>query len=328
MSKTVPAAPAAAQAVERLDPALVAAAPALVPLGLDAATLPAIRASLDQRRADAARGLATGAVTVEAATLTLADRAVGLRVYRGTAARRAPALLYLHSGAYVLGNLDTDHARCVALAREAGCVVVSVDYRLAPEHPYPAALDDATAALAALHAAPAGYGVDPGRVAVGGNSAGAGLAAAVALRARDTGGPPLRFQLLHQPMLDHRCGTPSMREFTGTPGFDAASARFAWSCYAGDGSPYASPTAARSLAGLPPAYVSCSEIDPLRDEAIAYAWRLMEHGVPTELHVHPGTCHGFDSLAPSLSRSTAALSAQARALAHAFARPDCAAAAG
>jgi acetyl esterase/lipase len=314
------------QGTERLDPMLVATAP-LITLGLSAATLPAIRDSLNTRRAATIAAIPAGSVAVQTRRLDLDDRGVGLRVYRGTPEPAAPALLYCHSGAYLLGNLDTDHARCLALARDAACVVVSVDYRLAPEFAYPAALDDCYAALAALSRDGDGWGVDPGAIAIGGSSAGAGLAAAVALRARDAGGPALCFQLLHQPMLDRRCDTPSMREFTATPAFDADSARYAWAAYLGDahrgpadGDPHASPALAASLSGLPPAFVGCSEVDPLRDEAIEYARRLLVDGVPTELHVYPSTCHGFDSIAPDHPASVRAQAEQGAALAAAFAR--------
>jgi acetyl esterase len=308
------------QGLDRLDPAL-AALTTLATLGLTEATLPVIRQSLDSRRAEAARALDPTPVTVTDEEVDRAGAPIRVRVYRGTTEHPAPALLYCHSGAFLLGNVDTDHARCVTLARTARCVVVSVDYRLAPEHPYPAALEDC---LAVLHRLRDGaWGADAARLAVGGNSAGAGLAAAVALRARDEGGPALRLQLLHQPMLDHRCATASMEEFVATPGFDRLSARFAWASYLGSAlpTPYASPSLAPSLAGLPPAYIACSEVDPLRDEAIAYAQELLRAGVATELHVYPGTCHGFDSYLPDHPLAVRAVAEQCAALARALHPP-------
>jgi acetyl esterase/lipase len=309
------------QGLERLDPQLVAEV-ALVRVPFTAAALPAIRQSLDERRAQLAAATDPGVVTVEDSSVNLPRRSVGIRVYRGTRARPAPCVLFFHSGGLVLGNLDTDHLRCLALAREAECVLISVDYRLAPEHPFPAAFEDCLGVTEAVLDDSQAFGVDPARLALSGSSAGGGLAAAVALCLRDRGGRQPVFQLLHQPMLDAATATPSMREFVATPGFDAESARFSWASYLA-GRPveaYASATRADTLEGLPPAHICCSEIDPLRDEAIDHARRLLESGVPTELHVVPGTCHGFDSFAPSHPSSVSELQAQVDALRRAFAR--------
>jgi acetyl esterase/lipase len=308
------------QGIERLDPEFVAATP-LYRVLLTDETLPVARRSLDERRAAFVAEFDTGRVIVESSTVELPDRTVDLRVYRGSPELQAPVLVFFHSGALVMGNLDTDHARCVAMARDAGCVVVSVDYRLAPEHAYPAALDDCVAVVRAVATEPERFGVDPGRLAIGGNSAGAGLTAAVALRLRDEGGPRPCFQLMHQPMLDSSCATPSMKEFVATPGFDSESARFSWDGYLRDQpvTAHASPSRAESLAGLPPAYICCSELDPLRDEAMEYARRLVEEGVPTELHLLAGTCHGFDSFAPAHALAVSALDEQSAALLRAFA---------
>ena len=309
--------------LDRIDPTLLAAAQ-FAPLGLSNSTLPAIRASLDGRRADAARRMPTGAVSVRTEAVTLGSRQVAVRWYRTSPDRAAPTLVYLHSGGYVLGNLDTDHRHCLALAERARCTVVSVDYRLAPEHPFPAARDDVLGVLAALRADPGRYAVNGERLAIGGSSAGAGLAAAVALALSDTDAPALRLQLLHQPMLDPRCATASMFEFDATPAFDSGSARAAWRMYldhdhaAATVLDRAGAAQAESLAGLPPAHVSASEIDPLRDEAIEYASRLLAAGVSTELHVYPGTCHGFALMAPEHPRSVEAVDSQVAALIRAF----------
>ena len=309
------------QGLERLDAQLVAEA-TLFRVPLTAASLPTIRASLDQRRAEQVADTDPGGVVVASSSVEVAGRPVGLRVYRGTTQDPAPVVLFFHSGGLVLGNLDTDHARCLALARGAECVVISVDYRLAPEHPYPAAVEDCLGVTEVVLADPGTFGVDAGRLALSGSSAGAGLAAAVALCLRDRGGRQPVLQLLHQPMLDDSTATPSMREFTATPGFDSESARFSWDSYLA-GRPaegYASPARAESVAGLPPAHICCSEVDPLRDEAIDHARRLLEAGVPTELHVVPGTCHGFDSFAPQHPFSVGETQAQVDALRRAFAR--------
>jgi acetyl esterase/lipase len=178
---------------------------------------------------------------------------------------------------------------------------VSVEYRLAPEHPFPAGVEDCYAALRWLADNAGALGADPGRLAVAGTSAGGGLAAAVALMARDRGGPALRLQVLSIPELDDRLQTPSMTTFIDTPLWNRPNAVLSWSFYLGreadaapgdDVSPYAAPARATDLRGLPPAYVATAELDPLRDEGIAYASALMHAGVPVELHQFPGTFHG------------------------------------
>ena len=183
----------------------------------------------------------------------------------------------IHGGGFIVGSVEAEHVGAALTAIGAGAVVVSVDYRLAPEHPYPAGLHDCYAALSFLHAEAAALGVDPGRVAVVGTSAGGGLAAATALLARDLGGPPVCFQMLHIPELDDRLETPSMQEFVDSPMWNRPLAVQSWKAYLGDlsGAPdvpsHAAPARATDLAGLPPAYISTAENDPLRDEGIIYA---------------------------------------------------------
>ncbi|MGW5415787.1 alpha/beta hydrolase [Actinomadura geliboluensis] len=210
-----------------------------------------------------------------------------------------PGLVYIHGGGFVLGSVDLYQDDTTAIAAEVGAVVVSVEYRLAPEHPFPSGLEDCYAALTwtAEHAGE--LGIDPTRLAVGGESAGGGLSAAVALLARDRGGPALCFQLLGVPELDDRLDTPSMRAFTDTPIWHRPNAELSWDYYLGEGvrgtagvSPYAAPARAEDLSGLPPAYVTTCEFDPLRDEGLTYAMRLVQSGVPTEIHHYPGTFHG------------------------------------
>jgi acetyl esterase/lipase len=209
-------------------------------------------------------------------------------------------LLYIHGGGFVTGDVDTESAGAAGLVAELGILVASVEYRLAPENPYPAGLDDCMAALNWLHSEAGNLGVDPARIGVFGQSAGGGLAAAVALRARDEGGPSLRFQLLGIPELDDRLETPSMRAFTDTPMWSRPNAELSWKYYLGSLTgevPYhASPARAVDLTGLPTAYVSAMEFDPLRDEAIDYAARLLQAGVSVELHVYPGTFHGSSAI--------------------------------
>ncbi|MGO4258283.1 alpha/beta hydrolase [Marmoricola sp. RAF53] len=213
------------------------------------------------------------------------------------AAGDLPGILYIHGGGFCIGDVDIEDAGAVAVANAVGAVVVSVDYRLAPEHPYPAGLEDCHAALRLLAELP---GVDPTRLAVHGQSAGGGLAAATALLARDRGGPALCFQSLGIPELDDRLETPSMRAFTATPMWSRPQAVLSWQYYLG-GNPadgYAAPARMEDLGGLPPAYVSTCELDPLRDEGILYAMRMMAAGVSVELHTFPGTVHG-SSMVPS-----------------------------
>ncbi len=226
---------------------------------------------------------------------------VPVRVYRPPASGLLPGLVWIHGGGFVVGSVAVEHAGTAAVALEAEVVVVSVEYRLAPEHPFPAGLDDCWAALAWVGAEAPSLGIDPERLGVGGLSAGGGLSAALALRSRDEAGPTLAFQLLGIPELDDRLDTPSMREFTDTPLWNAHLAEVSWTYYLGQDvearrdaeiSPYAAPARATTLAGLPPAYLCTSELDPLRDEGIDYARRLMQAGVPVELHHFPGTFHG------------------------------------
>jgi acetyl esterase/lipase len=200
-------------------------------------------------------------------------------------------LLYLHGGGYCLGSVEIEHAGAVQLAYALGAVVVSVEYRLAPEHPYPAGLEDCYASLCFLAALD---GVDPARIGVHGQSAGGGLAAAVALLARDRGGPALAVQSLGMPALDDRLETPSMRAFVDTPMWSRQQAAQSWQLYLGgaEADGYAAPARMADLHGLPPAYITTMELDPLRDEGISYAMRLLEAGVSVELHNYPGTFHG------------------------------------
>ena len=293
---------------DRLDPALrefVAARTDLSP-----SVLGVVRDSLNQRRAEASRVVNTVGVEIE----NRQAGSVPVRIYRSGAAP-APAVIYCHSGAFVLGNLDTDHLQCVEFARRGHCVVISVDYRLAPEHPYPAGLDDAAAVLAWVVENGLNLGVDTTRLAVAGSSAGAALAAQLAQRASAGTAPPVLFQMLHQPVLDDR-PTPSKDEFVATPGFDGPAVAQMWRHYgAGEATPAgAVPARTDELSGVAATLITCSELDPLRDEAVDYALRLLWAGVATELHVFSGTCHGFDSLLPEWEVSRQLFELQGAAL--------------
>ena len=225
-----------------------------------------------------------------------ADPDVAVRIYRPHQAQGA--IVWLHGGGFVMGDLDTEHSAATWVADGSGTVVISVGYRRAPEHRFPAALDDAYAVLSWTAGHAADLGIDPERIAVGGHSAGAGLAAAVALRARDQHGPPIRFQLLNQPELDDRQETWSARHFTDTHWMNRDKIAATWRHYLGPGpaSPYAAPARAADLSGLPPAYIATAEVDPLRDEGIDYALRLLQAGVSVELHQWPGTFHGSHAI--------------------------------
>jgi acetyl esterase/lipase len=305
--------------VERLDPALRHLAAART--DLSSPVLGAVRDSLKQRRADTARTADTVGVEIEQRDVPVEPgRHVTVRIYRGSAPP-SPAVIYCHSGAFVLGNLDTDHRQCIEMARRGRCTVLAMDYSLAPEHPYPAALEDAAATLEwAVHRA-AELGIDAAAIAVGGSSAGAALAAGLAQHSAAGTAAPVVFQLLHQPVLDDR-STPSKEEFSATPGFDGPAVQWMWKHYgAGAALPdEAIPARTVEVSSLPTTLITCSELDPLRDEGIDYARRLMAGGVTTELHVFAGTCHGFDSLLPEWEVSERLFDIQGAALRRAFLR--------
>ncbi|MFJ8017160.1 alpha/beta hydrolase [Streptomyces sp. NPDC096339] len=227
---------------------------------------------------------------------------VRVRVYRPERppAPALPGVLWIHGGGFCLGNVDAVHFGAAQAALHASAVVVAVSYRLAPEHPFPAGLDDCWAALEWLAGHPAEFGTDPARLAVAGASSGGALAAGLALMARDRGGPALCFQHLSTPVLDDRLVTASMRAFEDTPVWSRRLAAESWELYLGresaDGLPvpeYAAPGRAPDLRGLPPAYLSTAGMDPLRDEGLRYGLRLAEAGVDVEVHNFPGAWHAF-----------------------------------
>ncbi|PZG12840.1 alpha/beta hydrolase [Nonomuraea aridisoli] len=239
---------------------------------------------------------------------------VRLRTYRPPQDGPArPGLYWIHGGGMIIGVPELDDAMLVEHVERLGIVAVSVEYRLAPEHPHPAPVEDCYAGLAWVAKNAAELGLDPARLAVGGASAGGGLAAATALLARDRGGPEPAFQLLICPMLDDRDDTPSSHQFAEAVVWDREANRFGWRALLGDRAggddvpPYAAPARATDLAGLPPAFVDVGELEVFRDECADYALRLARAGVSTEFHLYPGAFHGFDMMVPD-----AALSVRAR----------------
>lgn len=298
----------------RLDPELAAAVSSLPRTDF---TDPV--AARDAAYAAAAAAVAALPPARDVQTIDCDASGVPVRVYRPRSAPApAPVLLDFHGGGFVMGSINSEHRRALDLARRSRFVVISVDYRLAPEPPFPAGLDDAYTVLEWTAKNAAEIGVDAGRIAVGGGSAGGGLAAGLALLTRDRGGPAIAFQLLLCPALDDRLRTRSAKEFTNTPAFDARAAAQMWPLYLphGDASPYASPARAEDLSGLPSAYILTAEHDPLRDEAIDYAIRLLDAGVPTELHQTTGTFHVFDHVAPDAAVSRRARAEMSQALIH------------
>jgi acetyl esterase/lipase len=282
-----------------LDPQVASALEAFpLDLGvLSPETLPGIRA-----------GLGAGAAVVELSDeVRRTDHAVPgtdgvmVRVHRPLAHDGPlPCVYWIHGGGYVLGSNVLDDARFDRWSRLFPCVGVSVEYRLAPETPYPGPLDDCYAGVRWVRDHADELGVDPGRLGIGGASAGGGLAAGLALLARDRGEIDLAFQLLLYPMIDDRMVTPSSG--WADPVWPPAANRFGWTSYLGglrgDAVPYhAAPARATDLRGLPPALVAVGALDVFSDEDIDYAVRLRHAGVPTELHVYRGAPHGFDGLA-------------------------------
>jgi len=247
--------------------------------------------------------------------------AVRIRLYQPTATTQPTAgLLWLHGGGYVSGSVEGEEIRARALAAELGCVLVSVEYRLAPETPFPGPIEDCYAALCWLYTNAAELGVDAARLAVGGGSAGGGLAAALALLARDRGEVPLIFQALMAPMLDDRTVTlDPPHPYTGEFIWTHESNRFGWTAWLGaepggaDVSPYAAAARADDLAGLPAAFIAVGALDLFLEECLTYAQRLIRAGVPTELHVYPGVYHGFQ-MVPNAQVTQAAARDQINAI--------------
>ena len=290
-----------------VDKELVALATVLPDLDIVPASIGAIRQSLEDQFASQQAGQG---ISGESVQLPTGDGSVIRALfYRGRSApASAPAFLNIHGGGFLFGSPEWDDATNRNIADELGIVVVSVDYRLCPEHPFPIPLHDCYAALQWMHDNSGSLGIDPGRIGIGGGSAGGGLAAALALLARDRGEIALRCQILTYPMLDDRTGRadgPALFPHVGQLSWTPANNCAGWSGMLGaaaggpDVSPHASPARAESLTGLPPTFIAVGDIDLFLQEDLEYARRLMASAVPTELHVYAGAIHGFELAADS-----------------------------
>jgi acetyl esterase/lipase len=248
-------------------------------------------------------------------------------VCRPTAATGpVPALYNTHGGGMVAGTARDALHTVLDLAASVGAALVSVEYRLAPETPHPGPVEDSYAGLVWTAGHADELGIDAGRIVLVGGSAGGGIAAALALLARDRGGPALAGQLLKCPMLDDRNDTPSASQMAGTRMWNRQANAVGWTALLGDArggpdvSPYAAPARATDLSGLPPAFIDVGSADTFRDEDVAYATRIWQAGGVAELHVWPGGYHGFDGIAPDAAISRAAVAARATWLARLLGR--------
>ncbi len=246
---------------------------------------------------------------------------VAVRIYRPEIQPGLlPALLWIHGGGYMLGDIDQEDFTAKQFTLAGECVVVSVEYRLAPEHPYPAPLEDCYAALKWLSAHANELGIDRSRIAIGGASAGGGLAAGLAILTRDRAEVKTIYQLLVYPMINDCNIAPASDTLPETLFWTRENNLIGWRSYLGcepgsdDISCYAAAFRATNLEGLPPAYITVGDLDLFALEDIEYSWRLIEAGVPAELHVYPGGCHAFDMLVPNSNLSKRFVSDIHRAL--------------
>jgi acetyl esterase len=268
------------------------------------------------------QGLPEPVASIEDRTLQGPGGGIPVRIYVPSGTSPLPVLMYFHGGGWVIGDIESSDGLCRSLANAAGCIVVSVDYRLAPEHAFPAAAEDAYHATLWAATNASGFGGDSSRLAVCGDSAGGNLAAVVAQIARDRGRPAIRFQLLIYPVTDAACETPSYSANAEGYFLTKDAMLWFWNHYvptAADRShPYASPMRAPSLAGLPAALVITAEFDPLRDEGELYAERMRAAGTPVQLTRYDGMIHGFFAMSGMIDRGKTAIRQSAAALRTAF----------
>ncbi|MEV8264074.1 alpha/beta hydrolase [Microbacterium sp. NPDC077057] len=236
----------------------------------------------------------------------------------GSETSTLPGFVNIHGGGMIVGHRSWETARVVDIVAEHGVVAVNVEYRLAPEDPYPAGVEDCYAAFVWTHTHATELGIDPARIVVGGGSAGGGLTAAVALLARDRRGPVMAGQLLLCPMIDNTNTTVASRQYDGIGTWQRDMNLLAWSCVLGEelafsteAPAYAAPSRATDVSGLPPAYIEVGEAEMFRDEDTEYALRIWETGGQAELHVWGGGAHGFDMYMPEAEITRAALAARA-----------------
>ncbi|HET7444614.1 MAG TPA: alpha/beta hydrolase [Solirubrobacterales bacterium] len=317
---------------DRMDPELIEGLDAFLaatgPGGLAAISDPVQRRAtfLELVQAEPAEPDATVATEDHLAPGPPGAPQVRLRSYRPVAVDQPlPAVYYIHGGGMVIGAIETEDAITRWLCGAVGCAAVSVEYRLAPENPHPAPVEDCYAGLAWTAANAPELGIDPDRIAVYGGSAGGGLAAATAILARDRGGPALAFQMLLYPMLDDRCCTPSCREIDDIGVFDGWASEEGWRALLGERwataavEPAAAPARSIDLSGLPPTWIDVGELDSLRDESVEYALRLMQAGVATDLHVYPAVFHAWEFFVPDAESSGRVKVERVAALRRAFA---------
>ena len=249
---------------------------------------------------------------------------IPIRVYTPSGTGPFPVLVWFHGGGWVMGNLDSTDGTCRRLTLGAQCVVISVDYRLAPENKFPAAAEDGYAAIDWIAKNGATINADGSRLAVGGTSAGGNLCAVVSLMARDRGGPPLVLQIMIVPVTDHNFDTTSYMEKAEGYWVTRKWMMYFWDLYTRDEddtkNPYAAPMQAKDLSGLPPALVMTAEYDPLCDDGARYAERMKQAGVPTTYICYPGTIHSFFARADTIDRGREAVVQAVQALKEAFAR--------
>lgn len=313
-----------------IDPELLPALELFRPIPLEEATLPQLR-EMFRELIPPFESYAREDVVIERHVVPGPDGApdVPVLLYRpADLAGPLPVLLHIHGGGYLIGSAEGSGPSNVRTAAELQCVVVSVDYRLSPETPAPGAVEDCYAVLAWLNSQAELLGVDPGRIAVGGESAGGGLAASLALLARDRGAYKLCFQMLIYPMADDRTcvrddQNPHVGEFVWTSEYNAFGWKALLGCEPGsaDVPPYAVPARAQDLSGLPPVYMSVGALDLFLEENLDYARRLLRAGVAVELHVYPGAFHGFE-VAADAAVAQRAEAERRLALARAFARGE------
>lgn len=250
-----------------------------------------------------------------------------IRIYREKSIDETlPVLLWIHGGGYILGSIDDNDDLCMRFVKEAQCVVVSVDYRLAPEHPYPAPIEDCYAALKWIADHAEALNIDPNRIGVAGASAGGGLTAALTLLARDRQYPSICFQMPLYPMIDDQNNTPSTNEIIEGFVWNQKTNEAGWKMYLGELydtekiPAYAAPARAEDYRHLPYTYTCVGQLDPFRDETLTYVTKLAQAGVDVEFHLYPGAYHGFEAINPTADVSVRAMNEYTQAVKKGFDR--------